>query len=62
MQVWLLKVKHVYDEEFDDCGIFTSEDNMNTGKKEFLKKKKEEGFKADEYRFTHSVFELNKLH
>lgn len=53
MQVYLLKVKHVSDEEFEDAGIFTSEARMENGKKD--------GFEADEFRFTHSVFRLDKL-
>lgn len=61
MQVYLLKVKHVSDEEFEDAGVFTSEARMENGKKTYLKTRMKDGFKADEFRFTHSVFRLDKL-
>lgn len=61
MQVWLLKVKHTYDEEFEDCGVFTSESKMEQGKKDYLKQRKQEGFRENEFRFTYSIFELDKL-
>lgn len=61
MKLWLLKVKHVYDEEFEDCGVFSSEEKMEQAKKAFLKKKKQESFMPDEFHFRCSTMELDKL-
>ena len=33
MDLYLLKVKHIYDEEFEECGIFSSKTKMEEGKK-----------------------------
>lgn len=62
MEVFVLEVKHIYDEEFETCGIFTSETNMKTGKKEYLKAKQKESFKLDEFRFTHTKMELDRVY
>lgn len=40
MDLYLLKVKHIYDEEFEECGIFSSKTKMEEGKKKYLAMKR----------------------
>lgn len=61
MEVWLLKVKHVYDEGFEDVGVFTSEEEMDKGRRDYLNMKKKDSFGESKFRFTHSTFTLNKI-
>ena len=61
MELFLLKVKHIYDEEFEECGIFSSEEMMNEGKRTFLTNKRKESFKSDEFRFSWTRMTLDKL-
>ncbi len=62
MELYLLKVKHIYDEEFEECGIFSSKAKMEEGKKKYLAKKRQDSFKADEFRFTYAMLKLDELY
>ena len=62
MDLYLLKVKHIYDEEFEECGIFSSKTKMEEGKKKYLAIKKKDSFKADEFSFTYSMLKLDELY
>lgn len=62
MDLYLLKVKHIYDEEFEECGIFSSKTKMEEGKKKYLALKKKDSFKADEFSFTYSMLKLDELY
>ena len=55
MDLYLLKVKHIYDEEFEECGIFSSKTKMEEGKKK-------DSFKADEFSFTYTMLKLDELY
>lgn len=52
MDIYLLKAKHIYDEEFEECGAFSSKAKMEEGKKKYLDIKKKDSFKVDEFSFT----------
>ena len=41
MDLYLLKVKHIYDEEFEECGIFSSKTKMEEGKEKIFGYEKE---------------------
>lgn len=62
MDLYLLKVKHIYDEEFEECGIFSSKTKMEEGKKKYLDMKKKDSFKSDEFSFTYSMLKLDELY
>ena len=61
MELFLLKVKHIYDEEFEECGIFSSVELMNEGKRTFLANKRKESFKSDEFKFSWTRMKLDEL-
>lgn len=60
--LYLLKVKHTYDEEYEECGIFSSEDKMKDGKKRYLAAKAKIGFPTDQFSFTETVLKLDELY
>lgn len=62
MNIFLLKVKHVYDDEYEECGIFSSKEKMKNGQKEYLDKKKKDSFKEDEFKFTYTTLTLDELY
>ena len=78
MDLYLLKVKHIYDEEFEytdctrenfffdeefeECGIFSSKTKMEEGKKKYLAIRKKDSFKADEFSFTYTMLKLDELY
>ncbi len=62
MDIYLLKVKHIYDEEFEECGAFSSKAKMEEGKKKYLAMKKKDSFKSDEFRFTYTMLKLDELY
>lgn len=61
MELYLLKVKHVYDEEYEECGIFSSKVKMNYGRKVYLAMKKKAGLRVDKFTFTHTILKLDSL-
>lgn len=62
MELFLLKVRHKWDREFEDCGIFSSREQMMEGKAEYLKYRKEAGLDPADYTFTHTTMILDKLY
>lgn len=62
MDLYLLKVKQIYDEAFEECGIFSSKTKMEEGKKIYLAIKKKQSFSPDEFRFTYSILKLDELY
>lgn len=41
MDLYLLKVKHIYDEEFEECGIFSSKNKDGKGEEKIFGYEKE---------------------
>ncbi|MBD5137163.1 MAG: hypothetical protein HDT39_14615 [Lachnospiraceae bacterium] len=62
MDLYLLKVKHIYDEEFEECRVFSSKTKMEEVKKKYIAMKKKDSFKADEFRFTYTMLKLDWLY
>lgn len=62
VDLYLLKVKHTFDEEYEECGIFSSEDKMEEGKAQYLAAKAKDGFPTDQFTFTETVLKLNELY
>lgn len=60
MELFLLKVKHKYDAEYEEIGIFSSLEQMRIAKKQFLKLM--ENIPAEEYTFTHLQMKLDELY
>ena len=58
--VYLLKGKHLYDDEFEELGVFTSKEEMEKGKERYLEKMKP--VESDRYRFTWTTLTLNELY
>lgn len=57
-KMFLLKVKHMWDDEYVPAGLFTSEQTMEEGKKKYLE---DRHAAADEYTFTWETYETDKL-
>lgn len=60
MDLYLLKVKHKYDAEYEEIGIFSSIEEMKKGKEQYLKTMFP--IPEDEYTFTHKYLKLNELY
>lgn len=58
MDIYLLKCKHKFDEYFEEIGAFSSAEKMENAKNIFLKKS---ACPENEYEFTVTKMELNKL-
>ncbi len=62
MDIYLLKVKHTYDEDFEECGAFSSMTKLEEGKKRYLDMKKKASFREDAFRFGYIVLKLDELY
>lgn len=60
MDLILLKVKHKYDAEYEEIGIFSSKEKMKQGKKDYLETMS--SVPADEFTFTYSYMKLDELY
>lgn len=60
-EMFLLKVAHIYDTEYEPVGLFSSMENMEAGQAEYLKKKAADGLDTNNYRFTFERYTVNKL-
>lgn len=60
MDLYLLKVKHKFDREYEDIGIFSSMVNMRKAIHEYLEEKQPSD--EDEYSFRHRHMTLDELY
>ena len=60
MDLYLLKVKHKYDAEYEEIGIFSSPEEMKKGQQQYLKLMF--AVPEEEFQFTHKCFKLNELY
>lgn len=60
MELYLLKVKHKYDAEYEEIGIFSSYDSMKRGKEEYQERMNH--IPAEEFSFTHTKMTLDELY
>lgn len=60
-EMFLLKVAHAYDTQYEPIGLFSSMEDLTTGKAEYLKKKAAEGLNVDDYQFVFERYQVNKL-
>ena len=60
-EMFLLKVAHAYDTQYEPIGLFSSMEDMAAGKADYLKKKAAEGMNMDDYRFVFERYQVNKL-
>ena len=61
MELWLVKVKHIYDNDYDILGIFESEIDVESAKILYLSHKEKCGLKANEFTFSQSKYLLGKV-
>lgn len=59
--MFLLKVAHTYDTEYEPIGLFSSMEEMDKGQTEYLKKKAADGLNPDSYRFVFEQYTVNEL-
>lgn len=60
MDLYLLKVKHKFDREYEDIGIFSSIENVRKAMHEYLEVKQPSS--EDEYNFRHRHMTLDELY
>ena len=61
MDLWLLQVKHRYDEEYEVVGIFETESDVMVAENLYLQNKEEAGLNRDEFTFSKSKYELGNI-
>lgn len=61
MDLWLVEVKHTYNEYYEVVGIFGSEEDIIVAKGWYLKKKEEAGLKSSEFTFRESKYALGEV-
>ncbi|MBO5373684.1 MAG: hypothetical protein J6A75_13345 [Lachnospiraceae bacterium] len=61
MDLWLIEVKHTYDEHYEVVGIFGSEEDIIVAKDLYLKKKEEAGLNRSEFSFRESKYALGEV-
>lgn len=54
MNLWLVEVKHTYDEYYEVVGIFGSESDIIVAKELYLRNKEDVGLKREEFTFRES--------
>ena len=61
MDLWLLQVKHRYDDEYEVVGIFETESDVMVAENLYLQNKEEAGLNRDEFTFSKSKYELGNI-
>lgn len=61
MDLWLLQVKHRYDENYEVVGIFENESDVMVAENLYLQNKEEAGLKKDEFMFSKNKYELGNI-
>lgn len=61
MDLWLLQVKHRYDENYEVVGIFETESDVMVAENLYLKHKEEIGLQRNEFTFSRSKYELGNI-
>lgn len=59
MDVYLLKYKHKFDEDFEEIGVFSSAEKMENAKNIFLEKAP---CQKEEYEFTFRKMKLDEIY
>lgn len=59
--LWLVEVKHTYDEHYEVVGIFGSEEDIIVAKELYLEKKEEAGLNKSEFTFKESKYVLGEV-
>lgn len=60
MDLYLLKVKHKYDAEYEEIGIFSSPEEMKKGKQQYLNLMFT--VPEEEFQFDYKCLKLNELY
>lgn len=61
MDLWLVEVKHTYDEHYEVVGIFGSDSDIITAKELYLRNKEDVGLKREEFAFRESKYILGDV-
>lgn len=60
-EVWLVQVKHKFDENYEVLGIFENEIDVDTAKKTYLEYKARCGLSSDEFSFMETSYILGNI-
>jgi len=61
MEVWLLKARHVFDDDYEPIGIYASEMDVYMAKQLFLIKKEECGLDRKAFNFMEEKYVVGKM-
>lgn len=61
MDLWLVEVKHTYDEYYEIVGIFGTESDIISAKELYLRNKEDAGLKREEFTFRESKYILGEI-
>lgn len=61
MDLWLVKVKHTYDEHYEIVGIFGDTYDIIAAKELYLRNKEEAGLSREEFTFKESKHVLGDI-
>ena len=61
MDLWLVEVKHTYDEYYEVVGIFGNESDIIVAKELYLRNKEDAGLKREEFTFRESKHTLGEI-
>ena len=62
MDLWLVEVKHIYDDSYEVLGIFELESDIIVAKKLYLSNKENIGLRSEEFAFRESKYALGTIY